>query len=192
MSLKASIAGWLRPLFPRSGWVSRTLWQRRLDEVADAVANRTFDEIEGILRRLERELPLFGSDPGTRVGRLTRLGELYQDLAGSFEDAERLYREALALAESEALNYGTVALPMNDLGLLLTNQRRYREAEPVVEQLTSLTRDHFGDDHPEFASCLENLAAIYRQTGRTTKASEIRANAVRIRKTEEARAWSNH
>ncbi len=191
MKLKANIAGWLRPFLPASPWVDRTLWFQRLDDVSNAFSDGRLDEVEGLLKALEHDLAESGLDTGTRVLRLTRLGELFQDLAGDFDEAERLFRQAVEIGEAASLDFPTIALPMNDLGLLLTNQRRYREAEPLVERLTSLTRERFGDEDPEYASCLENLAAIYRQTGRTAKASEVRAHAVRIRRAEHARTWSS-
>lgn len=189
--LKANLASWLRPFFPTSEWVDRTLWHRRLDDVCNAFSDGRLDAVEGRLKALERVLAESGCGPETHVDRLTRLGELFQDLAGDFDEAERLFRQAVELGESASVEYPTIALPMNDLGLLLTNQRRYREAESIVERLTSLTGDHCGEEDPEYASCLENLAAIYRQTGRTGKASEVRARAVRIRRAERAQTWNS-
>ena len=183
MKLKAQVAGWLKPVLPSAQWIDRAIWYQRLDEVVHAVDRRRFDQVEPMLQGLERDLPEFPSDPGTRVGRLTRLAELFRDLAGNFDAAERLLREAIELGESASVDYWTVALPMNDLGLLLIDQRRYGEAERILEALTDRTREERGENDPDLASCLENLAAVYRQTGRTAEASRIRAQAVRIRRT---------
>jgi tetratricopeptide (TPR) repeat protein len=191
MKLKANVATWLRPFLPTSEWVDRTLWDQRLDDVCNAFSDGRLDTVEGLLQGLEHGLAGSGCDPETRVDRLTRLGELFQDLAGDFDAAERLFRQAVERGEAASVEYATLALPMNDLGLLLTNQRRYHEAESIVERLTALTRDHFGEEDTEYASCLENLAAIYRQTGRSAEASDVRARAVRIRRAERARAWSS-
>lgn len=189
--LKTGLATWLRPVLPASAWVGRVIWEKEVDDVGRAIADRRFDRVDGMLRNLENDLPALSPDPQSRVPMLNRLGEMYQDLSGDYNGAERIFREAIELGESSSAPFTAVALPMNNLGLLLTNQRRYQEAEPLVARLAQLTQDHLGDDDPEFASCLENLAAIYRQTGRNSEAAEMRARALQIRRSSRARSPSS-
>ncbi len=157
-------------------------WRHRLEEVSDAVRERRFERIDPLLQSLEQFLESFplGED---LPAKWNRLGDLFQELSGSMQDSERLYRRALALAEIHpGRRAANLALSLNNLGLLLLHQRRYGEAAPVFERLLPLVEEQFGADNPEVATCLENLAAAYRGLGRDEEARERRSRAVSIRR----------
>ncbi len=157
-------------------------WRHRLQEVNDAVRERRFERIDPLLQSLEQFLESFplGED---LPAKWNRLGDLFQELSGSMQDSERLYRRALALAEIHpGCRAANLALSLNNLGLLLLHQRRYGEAAPVFERLLPLVEEQFGADNPEVATCLENLAAAYRGLGRDEEARERRSRAVSIRR----------
>jgi tetratricopeptide (TPR) repeat protein len=169
-------------LRPHSDAAREWQWQRRLKEVRDAIRERRFDRVEPLLQELERYLESF--PPGEDLPpRWNHLADLFQELSGSMQDSERLYRRALALAEAYPGNRSVnVALSLNNLGLLLLHQRRFAEAAPLFEKLLPLMEEQFGTENPEVATCLENLAAAYRGLGRNEDASQRRSRAVSIRR----------
>ena len=69
------------------------------------------------------------------------------------------------------------------LGYYLNSQGQYRLAEPLYKQDMEITRAALGEDHPEFASSLDNLAGLYDSMGRYEEAEPLFKQAVEIRRT---------
>jgi len=177
------IGSWLNGLLPNSPWTIEAAWQMQVGTVYKAIKGRRFDLVEPLLRTAEQALFRIDPTPSGRVSKMNQLGDLFQELAGSNRDAERLYRQALSLS-AEHLSPGDPghALSLNNLGIFLLQQRKYDEAAPLLESLLPLVEERFGKDHVEVASCLENLAAVYRQTDQAQLATELRTRAVSIRR----------
>jgi tetratricopeptide (TPR) repeat protein len=177
------IGSWLNGLLPNSPWTIEAAWQMRVGTVYKAIKGRRFDLVEPLLRTAEHDLFKIDPTPSGRVSKMNQLGDLFQELAGSNRDAERLYRQALSLS-TDQLPAGDPghALSLNNLGIFLLQQRKYDEAVPLLESLLPLVEERFGQNHVEVASCLENLAAVYRQTDQAQLASELRTRAVSIRR----------
>jgi tetratricopeptide (TPR) repeat protein len=172
-----------RPLFPRSRWIVEGTWRRELERISQAVRERRYDRIEATLRDIEDLLPRIEPDSGGRVRKLNQLGDLFQEMTGSNLDAERLYRQALSAAETELDPTDDARiLSMNNLGLLLLDLRRFAEAAFLFERALSQAERQFGGESLEAAACLENLAAVYRRTDRTSEAERLRSRATRIRR----------
>src|SRR5262249_8209286 len=98
---------------------------------------------------------------------------LYKE--GKFDDSERLYRAALALAPEEGL---TVAKISTNLGLLYERQDRYTEAESMYKQALELRRKLLPATRPELAYSMNNVAEVYRLQGRYWEARNLAAAAV--------------
>ncbi len=177
------IGYWLNGLLPNSPWTIEGAWQTRVGVVYQAIQARRFEQIEPLLRTTEEAIFKIDPTPAGRVSKLNQLGDLFQEFAGSNQNAERLYRKALAVS-NEMLPAGdpSHALSLNNLGILLLHQRKFDEAGSLFECLLPLVEERFGRDHVEVASCLENLAAVYRQTDKAQMASELRTRAVSIRR----------
>ncbi len=47
---------------------------------------------------------------------------------------------------------------------------RLEEAEPLYKQSTEIIRTALGEDHPDFATSLNNLAGLYDSMGRYEEA----------------------
>jgi hypothetical protein len=62
--------------------------------------------------------------------------------------------------------------PGDDLGALsqqvvqLINEARYGEAIPVAKHALAVAEQRYGQNHPEVGVALNNLAELYRLTGR--------------------------
>lgn len=73
-----------------------------------------------------------GPDDPRLVSMVRRVGDVWRD-AGKLDQAEQLYRRAMALREREEENYGSGALEHQSLAQLLVNQDRHAEAAPVLQ-----------------------------------------------------------
>ena len=58
----------------------------------------------------------------------------------------------------------------DNLGLLYKNWGRYEEAEPVIKQALAIRRGVLGDQHPDTAESLNNLAGLSHEQGRYAEA----------------------
>ncbi len=76
-----------------------------------------------------------------------------------------------------------MALALNNLGLLYYSQGKYAEAEPLFKRALAIEEKALGPDHPDLATTLENMADLYKKTGRLDEAKrfEERAQAIRSR-----------
>ena len=120
-----------------------------------------------------------GADSPDVAAAQTNLAGLYA-AADRYDEAEPLLRRALAIREKA---YGAdgrlTALSRNNLALLLAADGRSAEAELLYLQAIAVL-EH--DDPKEFATVLENYAALLDDTGRhdEAKAMEQRAAVVRV------------
>ncbi|NEQ29164.1 MAG: tetratricopeptide repeat protein, partial [Microcoleus sp. SIO2G3] len=69
------------------------------------------------------------------------------------------------------------------------SQGRYSEAESLYVQALALRRQLLGEEHPNLASSLNNLAGLYRSQGRYSEAEPLLVQALTI---FEARLGVNH
>jgi tetratricopeptide (TPR) repeat protein len=100
------------------------------------------------------------------------LAPLYHNLAGlehaqdRFTEGEPLARRALELrATHEGLETTGAAADLAVLGALLLGQKRYPEAEAVLEQSLAVWQSRYGSQHYEVAVVKHNLAALYQARG---------------------------
>jgi tetratricopeptide (TPR) repeat protein len=111
---------------------------------------------------------------------MNRLG-MYLDTRCQFQEAERLYRRALAIDEtSNGPNHRIVALHLNNLALLLKATNRLTEAEPIYRRALAIDESFYGPDHPEVATDLNNLAGLLFATNRMSQAEPLYRRALAI------------
>jgi len=65
--------------------------------------------------------------------------------------------------------------------IALPHQGQYAQAEPLYKRSLAIYEKALGPDHPDVATSLENLAELYRKTGRAKEAEWLDARAARIR-----------
>jgi tetratricopeptide (TPR) repeat protein len=64
----------------------------------------------------------------------------------------------------------------------LKNQAKYKEAIPLAEQLVTLTRQVYGDQHAETVASINTLAALYEETREYVKVEPLLKEALETRK----------
>jgi CHAT domain-containing protein/tetratricopeptide (TPR) repeat protein len=105
------------------------------------------------------------------------LGDVY-GLEGRFDDGERLLKQAVKLTEQ---TYGTdVRNPgpnydkiFNDLGNLYKDAGRFPDAEKAFGRALAIGRASRGEDHPNIAAAMGNLATVMAHESRFTEAEDI-------------------
>ena len=72
-------------------------------------------------------------------------------------------------------------MSINNLAALYTAEKRYAEAEPLCKRSLAITESSLGPLHPNVAIVLDNLALIYRKTGKQSYAESTQKRATLIR-----------
>lgn len=73
-----------------------------------------------------------------------------------------------------------MAASFNNLAVLYNTQGDYAKAEPLFKRSLVITEKAFGPEHPDVATILENLAGLYRITGRGSEAKALEQRAAKI------------
>ncbi len=71
-------------------------------------------------------------------------------------------------------------LPCVGLGRFYEGQGLYTQAEPWRQQCLSTAQDRLGDNHPDVATSLSNLAELYRSQGRYDQAEPLYLQALEL------------
>ncbi len=117
----------------------------------------------------------------TQAASLNNLALLYKS-QGRYEEAEPLYRHALAINEKKlGPEHPYVAAALNNLALLYKFQGRYEEAEPLYTRALAINEKKLGQEHPHVAASLNNLALLYSAQGRYEEAEPLHRRASAIR-----------
>jgi CHAT domain-containing protein/Tfp pilus assembly protein PilF len=74
------------------------------------------------------------------------------------------------------------AKQLNEQVIQLYNQGKYSEAIPLAERLLSIRRKVLGNEHPDVATSLHNLAFLYASQGRYSEAEPLYRQALEMRK----------
>ena len=152
----AEWSAWLKKRLEQLG--GGTIWQPLL-----AVAERGVQEAAK---------ELCANDPAV-AGLLDRQATLLQVIA-RYEDAEPLFRRALAINEASYGNdHPKVATSLNNLALLLKDINRLVEAELLMRRALAIDEASYGKDHPEVAINLNNLAILLYATNRLEEAEQL-------------------
>jgi serine/threonine-protein kinase len=136
---------------------------------------------ESLMRRVQAT---FARDSiGRRDDRIRSLTVLANALhrLGRLDDAEPVYRQALALARDEyAPNSPELAGRLSDLGALLGNKAQYAEAESLLTRAIAIEREANGADSPRVATPTNNLATQFLRQRRSAEAEPMLREVLRI------------
>ena len=76
----------------------------------------------------------------------------------------------------------TSALLLARTAYYLYERGRYSEAEPLYQQALEMRKRLLGEEHPDVAGSLNNLAGLYRSQGRYSEAEPLYQQALEMRK----------
>lgn len=104
---------------------------------------------------------------------LLRLGAVYQD-AGLDAEAERLFRDAVAIAESTLAEDDLgLAAALTCLGTRLLARGANDEAEPLLRRALGISEGQLGADHPDLNGLFNVLSRLYLKQGAFAKAEPL-------------------
>jgi len=122
----------------------------------------------------------FGEHPAVEAEIRAVIGSAYYSL-GHLDEAEACDRRRLALLrELHGEDHVEVARAVRDLGVVMTDRRRFDRAETLLEKALSVTRAHLGEDHVQIADCLLSLAELRQAQFRFEEADARYARACAI------------
>ncbi len=61
-------------------------------------------------------------------------------------------------------------------------EEKYEQAEPLFQQALELRKQLLGEDHPEYATSLNNLANLYSNQGKYEQAEPLYIQALKLKK----------
>jgi len=131
-------------------------------------------QAEEIQRRLvsHRERTLGPNHPLT-AGSLEKLALIYRQQR-RVEEAEILYRRALATWEVVGTRHVNHYIVLNNLAVLLMGSSRYSEAEPLFARAVVTAEQLFGSDHPRVGRLLANHATALSKMRRGAEAKKLK------------------
>ena len=113
---------------------------------------------------------------------LDHLGDVY-GLQGRFDEGERKLKQGLDLLDRSfgtsaeaALNYDKM---LNDLGNLYLDAGRLTEAEAALRRSLAIMRARNGEDYPNVAATMGNLATVLEHGARYTEAEKLNQQTLR-------------
>src|SRR5438105_8970311 len=102
---------------------------------------------------------------------------------GCYDEAEALFRQAIALAEQAfGPNHLEVAAILNNMAVLLKYTGRFDEAESLYGRALAITQQSHGANHPEVAAIYHNLGGLEHDRGRYAAGEWFARQSVEIRK----------
>ncbi len=107
------------------------------------------------------------------AGLLGTLGRAHR-LSGEYEDAERVFREALALRRRTLrAAHPEVVVNLANIATTESNRGRYAAAEKHMREAIELLRSQHGDGHHHIAILQHNLAGFVSAQGRPDEAEDL-------------------
>lgn len=100
-----------------------------------------------------------------------------------FSEAERLFEQALAEAEKEQIEVER-ARTLNSFGVLKKDQKKYPEAEKMLNEALSIREKRLGESHPCVAVTLNNLGELYQDENKLTECETALKRALKIAETQ--------
>jgi len=99
---------------------------------------------------------------------------------GDAPAAEELYRRVAEIREQRyGFDHPAYLKALGNVAMILARQKRFEEAEVVGRQHVTALRRVLGEEHPEYATTLSNLALLVGIGSGVTFGSPIHHNARR-------------
>jgi len=140
------------------------------------------DEAENLRREsLAMQKKLFGDDSLPVAGALTGLA-VSLITRGKLTEAENMLREALAIDDTRLANTNDLGTAMArfDLAIVLERQGKLDESEAVHREVLALRKKLLGNDHPDVAASLDQLAGVLQRQMKLEEAESCYRESVAI------------
>jgi len=127
---------------------------------------------------------LLDSDPVANSESLNHLGDVLT-LQAEFGVAERTFRESIAKLRAQptsSAQQATLAKSLHGLGMALSNQGKFPEAEQQLRTALAIQRRLFGEVNGEVARTLEDLGQVVDQRGDLKAAIPLMQSALAIQR----------
>ncbi len=137
------------------------------------------DILDATVARLDTELK---QQPEVEAGLRSIIGRVYRELARD-DKAEPVFRRELELRKQiHGAEHLDVAIALDDLGLELKRQSKFREAEAICREALAMKEKLLGNEHQEVATTLNNLGLLLRDQGKPAEAEKMLRKVVDIRR----------
>jgi non-specific serine/threonine protein kinase/serine/threonine-protein kinase len=120
---------------------------------------------------------LFGEDDPQVTTAMNNYAIFLTD-SGRSEDAEPLYRRAVAIRRASFGTHDFTANSIEGLGILLKGIGKLDEALALCEESLAMRRELLGEEHPNVARSMHNLAACHHARGEFAEALELSEGAL--------------
>ena len=100
---------------------------------------------------------------------------------GKLDDAEKLYREALAILRAHGPRDAAVAQVIRHLGMLDLQRSEPKLAVSALQEALEIQQQEMPKDHPEIAATLNSLGMAWQNVGDLAKAEEFYRQALEMR-----------
>jgi tetratricopeptide (TPR) repeat protein len=171
-----------RPLEDRRPWadeVCRRLGDWFFARRRDFAALPTFEAEIDHLETWREQASFLGN---AQVSRLTWLLAYPPYYRGQYADSRRRIERASALLETTGnKDRAYEASLWHDLGVIHESQGHHREALELHQRALATRREILGDEHPDTAQSLAEVATSYGNRGNWAKAVELSTRALEIR-----------
>lgn len=102
-----------------------------------------------------------------------------------FSEAERLFEQALTEAEKEQIEVER-ARTLNGFGVLKKDQRKYSDAEKMLNEALLIREKQLGESHPCVGVTLNNLGELYQDENKLTECETTLQRALKIAEAQDA------
>lgn len=166
----------------------RSTWERRVLRAVNAVFPeaefRAWPLCERLLPHARVVITRTSEDTEEPVAAsvlFDKAAKYFLNPLAEYREAELLFRRALALIEKVyEPGHPDLAIALNNLALLLFNQKRYGEAESLFQNALDIHEQAFGSEHPATAHSLSNLAGVLDGQGRYGEAEALYRRGLEI------------
>lgn len=125
---------------------------------------------------------VYGFENSNTALTVDNLAAFYKSL-GKFDDAEPLYKQALAiLGAKEDLD---TAVIVTHLAQVYHSQGKYNDAEPLYKRALAIRKKILGMDHQDTVQSVNNLGLLYVKQGQFREAEVLLQHALKIRRMSE-------
>jgi tetratricopeptide (TPR) repeat protein len=122
----------------------------------------------------------FAGQPAIEVAIRTTMGRTYEDLGLYPQAQEQLKKAAEDGRRTLGMDDDLTLIALHDLGSLLLEQGKYKEAETIDAEVLSARRRVSGPKDPKTLACMNDLATVYRDEGKYAQAEALHLQALEI------------